>query len=248
MIGRRRSTGGVTLMEVLIAVTLLSLLVVGMAIAMRVGLNAYAKTDSTLMDNRRVVGAQRVVEQELEGMMPLTLPCLGAGDAGGGQKFAMFQGEPQVMRLVSTFSLQQGWRGQPLLLELFVVPGAEGHGVRLVVNEIPYHPMVTGRMCTGFSQDPSGPGVTRFLPPITSERSFVLADKLAFCRFTYLQLAKGDLTLPPVWLPMVTFQGWPQAVRIEMAPLEADASRLQPITVTAPIRVHRTPEIQYGDF
>ncbi len=246
---RRRKAAGVTLMEVLIAVTLLAFLTVGMAMAMRVGLNAYAKTDSILMDNRRIAGAQRLLEQELEGLMPLTLACLGQGDVGGGQKFAMFQGEAQVMRLVSTFSLQQGWRGQPQLLELFVIPGSEGHGVRLVVNELPYHPLVTGRVCTGFVQDPtSGVGLTRFVPPATSERSFVLADKLAFCRFSYLQLPPDDRTKPPVWLPKVMFQGWPQAVRIEMGPLEPNASRLQPLSVTVPLRIHRAAEIPYGDY
>ena len=244
---RRRSTAGVTLMEVLIAVTLLSLLMVGMAMAMRVGLNAYSKTDAVLMDNRRVAGAQRVVEQELEGLLPVVLPCLGAQPAAG-QKFTMFQGQPQVMRLVSTFSLQQGWRGQPQLLELFVIPGDEGRGVRLVVNEFPYHPMATGLLCGGFIPDPTGVALPRFLPPSTSERSFVLADKLAFCRFSYLQYPREDLTKPPVWLPGLMSKEWPLAVRIEMAPLEADASRLQPFTVTAPIRVHRSTEIQYGDY
>jgi len=33
--------------------------------------------------------------------------------------------------------------------------------------------------------------------------------------------------------------GWPVAIRVEMAPLVADPSHLQPITVTAPIRIHR---------
>lgn len=245
---RRRRSGGVTLMEVLIAITLLSLLVVGMAIAMRVGLNAYSKTDATLMDNRRVVGAQRVVEQELEGLVPLTLPCLGGSDPNGAAKFAMFQGEPQVMRLVSTFSLQQGWRGRPQLLEMFVIPGEDGQGVRLVVNEFPYHPIATARTCVGIAQDPGGAGGPRFLPPQTSEHTFVLADKLAYCRFGYLQFSKVDLTAPPRWLPSMSFQGWPQAVRIEMAPQRVDVSRLQPFSITAPLRIHRAQDIPYADY
>ena len=64
---RRRSTAGVTLMELLIAVLLLSLLSVGLLFALRIGLNAYSKTQTRLMDNRRVAGAQRILEQELEG-------------------------------------------------------------------------------------------------------------------------------------------------------------------------------------
>ena len=60
-----------------------------------------------------------VSEQQLEGLMPVVATC-GTGPVGGGAKMAFFQGEPQVMRLVSTFSLQQAWRGQPQILEIFV--------------------------------------------------------------------------------------------------------------------------------
>ena len=67
---RRPGRSGVTLIEVLLAMTLLSLLSVGMAVAMHVGLSALAKTDTKLMANRRVAGAQRILESELEGMIP----------------------------------------------------------------------------------------------------------------------------------------------------------------------------------
>jgi prepilin-type N-terminal cleavage/methylation domain-containing protein len=242
---RYRSTAGVTLIEVLIAVTLLSLLTVGMSMAMRVGFNTFSKTDGKLMDNRRVAGAQRILEQELEGIMPVNLPCLGGGETTVGLSFVMFQGQPQVMRLVSTFSLQQAWRGQPQVLEFFVVPGEEGRGVRLVVNELPYHPVDAGRLCMG--QDPTN-GLIRFPQPQANERSFVLADKLAYCRFVYLQHPLAEASALPLWAPTLAYQGWPQAVRIEMAPLEPDAARLQPISVTAPLRMYRAPDIPYGDF
>jgi hypothetical protein len=45
-----------------------------------------------------------------------------------------------------------------------------------------------------------------------------------------------------------TGNGWPSAIRVEMAPLQADPSRLQPVTVTAPIRIHRSWNIPYDDF
>ena len=233
---RRRSTAGVTLMELLIAVVLLSLLSVGLLFALRIGLNAYTKTQSTLMDNRRVAGAQRILEQELEGLVPVVAQC-GQGMEGGGAKAQFFQGEPENMRLVSTFSLQGAWRGQPQILEIFVIPGAQG-GVRLVVNEIPYQgPLAAGSMCLG-------PG--KYSPASAGPDSFVLADKLAFCRFTYLD-QPPDQNLPPSWSPSFAGTAWPLAVRIEMAPLAPDASRLQPISVLAPIHVFRHPEVTYGD-
>ena len=229
---------GLTLMEVLVAVTLLSLLSVAMFMAMRIGLNSYVKADARLMDNRRVVGAQRIVEEEIEGFVPVLAVCNG-GDNLPGTKIAFFQGESEVMRLVSTFSLQGGWRGQPQVLEMFVIPGENGLGVRLVVNETLYTgPAGAGRFCLG---------ARRFLPVEAGPQSFVLADKLAYCRFAYL-MPSPNPNEPPAWKPLWTTQTWPLAVRVEMAPLEADASRIQPITVTAPIYLHRNPEIQYGDF
>ena len=142
------------------------------------------------------------------------------------------------MRLVSTYSLQGAWRGQPQILEIFVIPGAAGRGVRLVVNETPYQgPGAAGRLCLG-------PG--KFFPASAGPNSFVLADKLAFCRFSYLDQPE-DQNLPLRWFPRFAGQTWPWAVRIEMAPLDPDASRLQPTSMVAPIRVFRHPELLYGD-
>jgi general secretion pathway protein J len=242
-----RRESGTTLIEVLIAVTLLSLLSVGMVTAMRVGLQAFSKTNNKLMDNRRVAGAQRVVQEELEGMMPVVAAC---GEAPGATpaKTAFFEGQIQTMRLVSTFSLQQGWRGQPQILELFVIPGEDGRGVRLVVNEIPYTPDGTARLCTGRAQDPQTGGTYAVFAPVQAgPNSFVLADKLAYCRFSYFTIPVNSNLLPH-WTPEWSIAGWPYAVRIEMAPLDPDPSRLQPISVIAPMHIHRSPDIQYVDY
>jgi prepilin-type N-terminal cleavage/methylation domain-containing protein len=245
----RQGEAGVTLIEVLIAVTLLSVLSVAMLYALRGGLMAYSKTDARLMDNRRVAGAQRILEQELEGMIPVVSGCSGTPDTAP-QKFGFFQGEAQVMRLVSNFSLQQAWRGQPKILELFVIPGENGEGVRLVVNETPYMgPVPAGNLCMAITPDSStGRPVPHFAPVYAGPGSFVLADKLAFCRFSYLWPSLDPAQPLPAWRASSIGQGWPMAMRVEMAPLEADPSRLQPMTVTADIHIRRIPEIPYGDY
>lgn len=238
---------GVTLMELLIAITLLSMLTMGMMIAMRVGLGALAKTNTRLMDNRRVAGAQRIVEQQLEGLMPVMSPC-GGGPEAAGPKMPFFQGEVQSMRLVSTFSLQQGWRGQPQILEMFVIPGEGGKGVRLVVNEFPYTgPLSTAALCGGRMPDPVAGGMmSTFAPVVAGPRSFVLADQLAYCRFSYF--APGaQPTDPPAWRSRFGAAGWPLGIRIVMAPISPDAARLQPVTITAPIQLSRVPELPYAD-
>jgi general secretion pathway protein J len=228
---RRRTQSGVTLMELLIAVTLFSMIMVGILFALRIGLNTYQKAQQHLMDNRRVAGAQRILTEQLEGMIPMQAAC------GGKGLTPFFQGEPDRMRLISTFSLQEAWRGRPQILEIFVIPGEES-GYRLVVNEIPYvQPKQAGQLCIG-------PG--KYLPVSAGPKSFVLADKLAYCRFTY-SWQPDEILKYSEWGPIFTGRHWPNAVRIQMAPLEPDPSKLQPITVTAPLRFHRLPEIQYVD-
>jgi len=243
------SQRGVTLVEVLIAVTLLSLLTLGMLFAMRIGLTTFSKTDSKLMINRRVAGAQRILEEELEGAMPVTLASCGKVVLGSPSGLALFQGDAQTMRLVSMFSLQQAWRGQSQVLDLFVIPGDDGRGVRLVVNETPYSPMMAGAECLGIERDPTNfMPMAHFPPPEASTHSFVLADRLAYCRFSYLAKPRPIPQMSPTWLPAAPGGGWPLAIRVEMAPLDPNPSQLEPITVTAPLYFNRAPEIAYGDY
>lgn len=238
---------GVTLLEVLIAVTMLSLLSVGMFLSMRIGLSAFGRTDARLMENRRVAGAQRIIDQELEGLMPVQAAC-GESESAPGQRAVMFQGLPDTLTMVSTFSLQGGWRGRPQLLQFFIAPSDAGAGVRLLVNEMPYlGPISGGSLCMGITPDPqTGAPLAQFQRPAAGETSFVLADHLAYCRFTYLTASQkpGE---PGGWLPEWKGVGWPSGIRIEMAPVDPSPAQLQPVTVTAPIYIYRDPRAQYAD-
>jgi general secretion pathway protein J len=237
-----RRQAGVTLLEVLVAVTLLGLLAVGMMIALRIGLFAFARTNSRLMDDRRVAGSQRIIEQELQGLMPVSAPCAGTA------RTIMFQGQPDRMTMISTFSLQQAWRGRPQILQLFLAPDDEG-GIRLLVNELPYAgPAAAGRLCLASTVDPAtfGIGVPQFPRVAESPNSFVLADHLSRCQFFYLTRPKkpGE---PGEWVQQWTSGSWPASIRIEIVPSSPNPARLQPITVTAPLYVNRNPEIDYVD-
>ena len=240
----RRSLAGVTLMELLIAVTLVSLLSVGMLMAIRVGFNAMGKTNDRFLSNRRALGAQRIVEQEIAGFMPVAADC---GGGGGRSRVPFFQGEPDAMRFVSTYSIQEAARGYPRILEFQVIAGERNEGVRLIVNENLYFgPLSTGAFCFGLSPDPmSGFAAPRFAPIQAGPQSFVLADKLAFCRILYQE------ALPPPalarWLPRWFKAGWPSAIRVEMAPLAPDPAKLQPMTITAPLRSRRDPMGDYAN-
>ena len=181
----RRPKAGVTLLEVVIAVSLLSLLMAGVMTSLRMGLSALDRTNTRLMANRRVAGAQQALQQQLEGFMPVVALYAPSPDLPPTMRMPFFQGEPQSMRFVSSYSLQEGTRGRARILEFQVIPGEGGKGVRLVVNEQPYTgPRSAGFFCLG----PSVDGF-RFRPIEIGARSFVLADRLAFCRFSHSRKA-----------------------------------------------------------
>jgi hypothetical protein len=141
---------------------------------------------------------------------------------------------------VSSYSLQEGARGFPRILEYHVIPGDQGRGVRLIVNELLYTgPLSTGRLCT-----PGAP-VAQFAPVEIGSFSFVLADQLAYCRILYKEVIPGT----PIehWLPKWLKQDPPVAIRIEMGPLQPDPAKLQLLDVTGLVRVNRQLMTRYTD-
>jgi prepilin-type N-terminal cleavage/methylation domain-containing protein len=240
-----KSNRGVTLIELLIAVTLVGMLSLGLLFAMRVGLDAMQKSNARLLSNRRVMSVQRILEEQVANIMPVTASCRPQQDAAAVMPITFFQGEPQSMRFVSSYSLQEGMRGYPRILELQVIPIGQDPGVRLIVNEYLYSgPLSTGAFCLGIVPGPEGPSPV-FAPVTIGPGSFVLVDKLAFCRFLYRSPER-----PPaqaLWFPRWLKPLLPNAVRIEMAPLEPASSKLEPVTVTIPVRVNREPMSQYAN-
>jgi type II secretory pathway component PulJ len=243
---RRNRNAGITLIEVLIAVTLLSALTVAMLFSMRIGLNTFTKAGDKLRQYRRVAGAQRFLMQEIEGAIAVRAPCAAPPGMPGGI-VSFFQGDEQTLRIVSTFSLQGGWRGQPQILEFAVIPAAEERGVRLIVNELPYTgPLSAGARCDSFVIDPVTMAARpHFLPIAAGPQSFVLADNLEFCRFRFFSQPQPNI--PSAWAPEWLASEWPRAVRIEMGPLKPDPAQLQPISVTVPLRVLRSARVAYAD-
>jgi len=243
----RRPRAGVTLIEVLVAVSLVSFLSLGIMFALRIGLSALERADRKLTDDRRIAGAQRLLEQELAGFMPV-IAQFSLTPEGPGQKIPFFEGRAQSMRFVSSYSLGEAARGMPQILEFQVIPGEEGQGVRLVVNENLYTgPRSAGRFSLGPGTDPElGVLTQRFIPISVGPQSFVLADRLAYCRFSYLGIPPGMRVeqWKPAWIPL---DKWPMGIRVEMASLDNNPGSLKPITVTAPVRVDRYPIYGYED-
>lgn len=234
-------------MELLIAITLVTFISLAMVMAMRVGLSAMERTNSRFLDNRTILSVQRIIQSQIAGLIPATADCLPPGSPVPSGRFVMFEGRPDSLRLVSNYSLAEAGRGYPRLLEFQVIPGEQNRGVRLVVNERIYGgPYWLGSLCTGFASTPEGRPTAQFPPIDVGPASFVLADKLAYCRILYRE------PLPPPelerWLPVWTFlDRLPTGIRIEMAPLDPDPAGLKILTVTAPVHVTKWVLGPYAD-
>lgn len=242
----RGNQRGVTLLELMIAVSMMALLSLGVLYSMRVGVNAMEKTNDRFTKNRRVLGVEKALAAQIAGLMPVTVECQGASGMPGG-KAVMFQGEPMSMRFVSSYSLQEGARGYPKLLEYTVIAGESGQGVRLIVNELPYAgPFSLRGACVGTQPDPAtGQAAPLFIPIAARPDSFVLADKLAGVQFVY-----RDEMPPPLLVKWTTH--WlanklPTAIRVEMIPMDNSPANLHVTTTTIPIRITANPMLIYAD-
>jgi prepilin-type N-terminal cleavage/methylation domain-containing protein len=244
---KKQSQSGVTLIEILIAVSLLSLLSTGMLVAIRLGLNTMDKTDARLVQNRRVSNSRRIIESEIDGF--ISSVAVYHPKPTEARTVQFLETEPQSMRFVTSYSLEEAWRGRLRIAAMQVIPGEGNQGVRLIVNETPYTgPEQAGQQILSVEQGPAGRQIVRFAPVPPGPQSFVLADRLAFCRFSYLE---SRFEAPfQVWMPGgVLPQRLPLAVRIEMAPLDAgNGSVLHVGTVTVPFHVDRVPGGVYADF
>jgi hypothetical protein len=235
------SEAGVTLIEILIAVSLLSLLSVGMLMAMRIGFNTMEKTDAHLVQNRRVANSRKLIENEITGFIFTRAEWRPTPEVA--QAVPFMQWDAQSMRFVTAYSLQDAWRGRAQIAALQVIPGDRGAGVRLIVNETPYTgPAQAGASIVSIDER----GAARFAPILPGAQSFVLADRLAFCRFSYLE-PRYEAPFR-IWRPdWIQPQKLPLGIRIEMAPLDTTPAELHVATVTVPLTVNLDPGTTYND-
>ncbi len=222
---RRR---GVTLVELMIAITLVAVISGGMLFATRTSLITYEKLTRRMSINRASVNTAQILNRQLSALIPAMGQCPVEPGAPG-PAVPMFVGTPENLRAVSSFSIAEGARGRPQILEYQVAPSPNG-GLRLFVNEHPFTgPASAGEICRG----------GQFLPVQFSPASFVLADGLAFCRFSFHQIDAAIPIEDTGWVPLWSIPQFPPIVRVEMGPLEGSVAQLPFFSVTVALRTDR---------
>ena len=228
------SQRGVTLVELMIAITLVAAISSGLLLAMRTSLLTYQKINQRLQDDRRTMGLQQALARQIGGVMPVMGNC--GSSAGPAGRVAIFNGDPQSVRFVSSYSLVEGARGYPRLVEYRVAPDSNG-GVRLLMNERVYSgPASSGPLCAN----------RNFFPIEITAESVEMAGKLAYCRLAYRE-AIPNSPAGGAWVTEWSKTNLPRAVRIEMAPLDPNPARLPVLTLNVPVHVTRVVDTQYVD-
>ena len=234
--GQRR---GMTLIEVLVAVALMSMLSVGLFTALQIGATSWQTTRERLMLDRRVATANAILHSSLASIVPL-LAEIPPERTIGLRQLLFFQGEPDSMRFVSAYSVTEGVRGGLRIVELRV--SSAPNGLRILLNQLPYlGPLSAGSLVADRVSDPDFPrGRIIFSPIRALPTSLIIADELATCNFSYLRRSRRQGE-PTAWLAYWgELDSLPAAIRVSLSPSSQEA-RVLPVSITTAVRAEWAP-------
>jgi prepilin-type N-terminal cleavage/methylation domain-containing protein len=232
---RRRTQRGVTLIELLIAVTLVAAISAGMLSALRMGLDTMGRTQQRLEDNRRAMSRLDVIRRHIGGAMPANGLCQAQPEP---VQNALFRGGPYALLLATSESLTEGSRGYPRIAVYRVLPNPDGT-VRLTVEEHWFSgPASTIPFCALTGE---------ILPPQPSavDSTAVLFERLGEAHFEYRAMSFLNRT------GMLWETGWnnalmPGAVRLVLQPVPGEVPRMPLGTINIPFHISREQGAVYG--
>jgi general secretion pathway protein J len=132
---RSKAIQGFTLIEVLIALTLLSIMVVLLFTSLKICADSWEKGESKIAEVDEVSVVYNFFQRHLSAASPLW------NDFNEGEKVFSFQGKPQSLEFVSTFPASVGKSG-PQLISLFMQEEDQDRVIKVVLT--PFFPVVGG--------------------------------------------------------------------------------------------------------
>jgi prepilin-type N-terminal cleavage/methylation domain-containing protein len=204
------SSRGFTLLELLVSMTIVSLLATTVLFGWRIAAGAWGKADRLIEDQRRAAATQALLEQQMAGMVPYT-PW-----ASKGMPDVFFQGEGQTARFLSRYSLESRARSGLYRIEYQILKNSDG-AEQLVMNETAQqNPDSAGALLTGTEKAADGGTLLHFAPFARSANTRVLLDGLKEAHFEYYRPA-GPST-PAGWVTGWTSRGGelPRAMAIRV--------------------------------
>ena len=225
-----RKQAGVTLLELLVAITIVSLLATTALFAWRVGVSGWEKASTQLEHDQTVLAVHELLTRQIASMTPYQAPS----ERGGQVMF--FQGEAETARFVSRHSLRERAASGLYLVEYHVTEQADGTR-QLVLQEKPVAGTEELAARVAGIEAESGVMRVRFQPFARGSEAVVLLEGLRECRLEYYQGPTPGR--PGAWTSewIGNANEVPTAMRIRATGRE-DSGDLEPVTITVMVRNH----------
>ena len=219
---------GFTLLELLVSMTVVSLLMTTILFAWRITASAWQKAETHLRVSRTVLESDRLLMEQMSSLAPYQAII----ETSGPEWF--FQGEPESLRFVSRYSLQGRASSGLYRVEYQIVEQGDGTK-QLLMNEIPIRSRQELGAAIAGSQPTDEGRVLIFAPFANGSATRVLMGGLAECRFEYFEPAQGST--PGRWRErwIATTGKLPASIAIRVVNKDRSAD-LQPVSLVADIR------------
>jgi len=179
---KSRSQIGITLIELLVAITLLGFVSLGLLFAMRVGISAWQRANARMSADRAVVAAGDLLTAQLGGARARNI---GWGERERRVAFLYFEGIPDRLRFLTDYSVATRTRGGVWLAEYWFEHNAANE-CRLLYNESPWRSDDdAASTIEQVVQEPAGVRVT-FRATVKGPSTRILYSGLHDCTFEYL--------------------------------------------------------------
>jgi len=214
---RNPAARGFTLMELLVSMTLMSILALAVFFGFRIGFNAWNKSENAMEKTRRVHIALDLLSRQIGSLVP----CYTKQKAEETPlDLPVYQGVTNGMRFVSTFSALYRGAGGARLVEYFLTPSADDQTITFWVNEreLPGDTVLSDWMFASISRETDGSPLVAFKEFVRQPEAIPLIENLKTAEFRYLERLHSDAPAGAVESPQLTTSKspWPAGVEIKL--------------------------------
>jgi len=198
-----RRDSGFTLMELLVSITLMSLVAVAVHSGFRLSLNSWEKSEKALQRQRRLHFVLDLISRQVGSIVPYYSRQHLEGTP---VDVLLFNASAQGVRFVSSFSSEGRAADGLRLVEYFLTDSPTGEGKALLINDnaLPDNAELVGKVFTSFSRSEDGYVIAEFGSFVASpESSTVLVDHLSDAHFEFPRKDKDEEVPAPGANPML---------------------------------------------
>ena len=229
-----RPSGGFTLMELLVSMSLMGLVAVAILFGFRIGTNAWAKGGATLDRFRKTQGTFDLLNRQI-GSMKAYYSKQKVKEAP--VELLLFQGTAVGMRFVSSFSLRSRSAGGLWLVEYFAMKSKESEQMSLMLNEtsLPQDNVLSQSVFREVEVGEDNMPVVRFPEFRTRQDSMPLVENAREIQFQYFVPLSPQGQSPAQSASAAGKQPLPQGVKIVLRLQESGPVLVNDVSVVVPI-------------